>query len=111
MTGVPELLGSNFLKAGSASMLASSNFRSGGEILVDALNIHGVNTVFCLPGESFLAAIDALGGAGDAIRTIVTRHEAGAAHMAEAFGKLTGQPGICFVTRGPGASHATIGVH
>ncbi|WP_439362025.1 thiamine pyrophosphate-binding protein [Bradyrhizobium sp. DASA03007] len=85
--------------------------RSGGEILIDTLRIHGVDTVFCLPGESFLAAIDALAGASDAIRTVVARHEAGAAHMAEAYGKLTGQPGICFVTRGPGASHAAIGVH
>src|SRR5881392_1020984 len=92
-------------------MLMTSSQRSGGEILVDTLKIHGVDTVFCLPGESFLAAIDALAGAGDAIRTIVTRHEAGAAHMAEAYGKLTGHPGICFVTRGPGASHAAIGVH
>jgi acetolactate synthase-1/2/3 large subunit len=92
-------------------MLTNSGRRSGGEILIDALKIHGVDTVFCLPGESFLAAIDALAGADDAIRTIVTRHEGGAAHMAEAYGKLTGQPGICFVTRGPGASHATIGIH
>src|SRR5437868_1198634 len=111
MTAVPELLGSNLLKAGRASMLASSSFRSGGEILVDALKIHGVDTVFCLPGESFLAAIDALAGASNEIRTVVARHEAGASHMAEAYGKLTGKPGICFVTRGPGASHATIGVH
>ncbi len=92
-------------------MLMTSSPRSGGEILVDALKTNGVDTVFCLPGESFLAALDALAGAGEAIRTIVTRHEAGAAHMAEAYGKLTGRPGICFVTRGPGASHAAIGVH
>ena len=92
-------------------MLTTSGPRSGGEILIDALKIHGVDTVFCLPCESFLSAIDALAGADDTIRTIVTRHEGGAAHMAEAYGKLTGQPGICFVTRGPGASHATIGVH
>lgn len=92
-------------------MLASSGFRSGGEILVDALKVHGVDTVFCLPGESFLAAIDALAGASNKISTVVARHEAGASHMAEAYGKLTGRPGICFVTRGPGASHASIGVH
>lgn len=85
--------------------------RSGGEILVDALKIHDVDTVFCLPGESFLAAIDALAGADNTIRTITTRLETGAANMAEAYGKLTGKPGICFVTRGPGASHACIGVH
>jgi acetolactate synthase-1/2/3 large subunit len=92
-------------------MLTTANQRSGGEILVDTLRIHGVDTVFCVPGESFLAAIDALGGAREAIQTVVTRHEAGAAHMADAYGKLTGKPGICFVTRGPGASHAAIGVH
>ncbi|MEP9353648.1 thiamine pyrophosphate-binding protein [Xanthobacter sp. KR7-65] len=85
--------------------------RSGGEILVDALKIHGVDTVFCLPGESFLPALDALAGAADVIRTIITRHESAAANMAEAYGKLTGRPGVCFVTRGPGASHAAIGVH
>ncbi|MFG1181971.1 thiamine pyrophosphate-binding protein [Xanthobacter versatilis] len=92
-------------------MQHSANIRSGGEILVDALKIHGVDTVYCLPGESFLPAIDALAGAIGRIRTIVTRHEAAAANMAEAYGKLTGRPGICFVTRGPGASHAAIGIH
>ncbi|WP_029002661.1 thiamine pyrophosphate-binding protein [Azorhizobium doebereinerae] len=92
-------------------MIETSHSRTGGQILVDALKIHGVDTVFCLPGESFLAAIDALAGATDRIRTIVTRHEAAAANMAEAYGKLTGRPGVCFVTRGPGASHAAIGVH
>lgn len=93
------------------TMQHSAFIRSGGEILVDALKIHGVDTVYCLPGESFLPVIDALAGATDAIRTIVTRHEAAAANMAEAHGKLTGRPGICFVTRGPGASHAAIGIH
>lgn len=92
-------------------MQHSAFSRTGGQILVDALKIHGVDTVYCLPGESFLAAIDALAGATDVIRTIVTRHEAAAANMAEAHGKLTGRPGVCFVTRGPGASHAAIGIH
>ncbi len=92
-------------------MQHSAFSRTGGQIVVDALKIHGVDTVYCLPGESFLAAIDALAGATDAIRTIVTRHEAAAANMAEAYGKLTGRPGVCFVTRGPGASHAAIGIH
>jgi len=85
--------------------------RSGGQILVDALKIHGVDTVFALPGESFLAAIDALYDARNSIKAVVSRQEVGAATMAEAYGKLTGRPGICFVTRGPGASHAAIGVH
>jgi acetolactate synthase-1/2/3 large subunit len=85
--------------------------RSGGEVLVDALRIHGVDTAYCVPGESFLAVIDALYGAKDDIRLIVCRQEGGAAHMAEAHGKLTGKPGICFVTRGPGATNAAIGIH
>ena len=85
--------------------------RSGGRILVDQLRIHGVDTVFCVPGESYIAALDALGEARDEIRLIVCRQEGGAANMAEAYGKLTGRPGVCFVTRGPGASNASIGVH
>ncbi|MFC4275686.1 thiamine pyrophosphate-binding protein [Achromobacter aloeverae] len=85
--------------------------RTGGQILVDALRIHGVDTAFCVPGESFLAAIDAFHDAREAMRLIVCRQEGGAAHMAEAYGKLTGRPGICFVTRGPGATNASIGIH
>ena len=85
--------------------------RSGGRILIDALRIHGVDTVFCVPGESFLAAIDALHDASADIRLVVCRQEGGAAHMAEAHGKLTGRPGVCFVTRGPGAANASIGIH
>lgn len=92
-------------------MKHSAPQRSGGQILIDALKIHDVDTVFALPGESFLAAIDALYDARNAIKVVVTRQEVGAATMAEAYGKLTGKPGICFVTRGPGASHAAIGVH
>ncbi|MBN9592683.1 MAG: thiamine pyrophosphate-binding protein, partial [Alphaproteobacteria bacterium] len=85
--------------------------RTGGQALIDALKIHGADHVFCVPGESYLAALDALYGAQDAIRLIVCRQEGGAANMAEAYGKLTGRPGICFVTRGPGATNASIGVH
>lgn len=85
--------------------------RSGGEVLVDALRIHGTDTAYCVPGESFLAVIDALYGAKDDIKLIVCRQEGGAAHMAEAHGKLTGKPGVCFVTRGPGATNASIGIH
>jgi acetolactate synthase-1/2/3 large subunit len=85
--------------------------RTGGRILVDQLRIHGVDTVFCVPGESYLAALDALADARDAIRLVVCRQEGGAANMAEAYGKLTGRPGVCFVTRGPGATNASIGVH
>jgi acetolactate synthase-1/2/3 large subunit len=85
--------------------------RSGGQVLVDALKTHGVEMAFCVPGESFLPVIDALHDARESIRLIVCRHEAAASHMAEAHGKLTGKPGICLVTRGPGASHASIGIH
>ncbi|WP_153076507.1 thiamine pyrophosphate-binding protein [Paraburkholderia bonniea] len=84
---------------------------TGARLLVDALLTHGVERVFCVPGESFLAALDALHDETARIQTIVCRHEAAAANMAEATGKLTGRPGIAFVTRGPGATHASIGVH
>jgi acetolactate synthase I/II/III large subunit len=83
--------------------------RSGGQILVDQLGIHGADLAFCVPGESYLAVLDAL--YDSPLRLIVARHEAGAANMAEAYGKLTGRPGICLVTRGPGATHASVGVH
>lgn len=83
--------------------------RHGGQILVDQLKIQGVQRVFCLPGESFLAALDGLHQSG--IDTIVCRQEGGVTMMAEAHGKLTGQPGIAFVTRGPGATNAASGVH
>ena len=84
--------------------------RTGGRILVDQLRIHGVETVFCVPGESYLAALDAFYDAPE-IRLVVCRHEGGAAYMAEAHGKLHGRPGVCFVTRGPGATNASVGVH
>ena len=83
--------------------------RTGGQILVDQLLIHGVQQLFCVPGESYLAVLDALHDAHIAVT--VCRQEGGAAMMAEAQGKLTGQPGICFVTRGPGATNAAAGIH
>jgi len=83
--------------------------RSGGQILVDALKIHGTDTAFGVPGESYLDVLDALHESG--IRFIINRQEGGAAFMADAYGKMTGKPGICFVTRGPGATNASIGVH
>ena len=79
--------------------------------LVDTLVMNGVDKVFCVPGESYLAVLDALADVRDRIEVIVCRHEAGAANMAEAYGKMTGKPGVCMVTRGPGATHASIGVH
>jgi acetolactate synthase-1/2/3 large subunit len=84
--------------------------RSGGKAVVDVLVANGVDTVFCVPGESYIAVLDALYDA-PGVRVISCRHEAAAANMAEAYGKLSGRPGICFVTRAPGATHASIGVH
>ena len=89
---------------------SSSNQRTGGQILVDSLRIHGAERAFCVPGESYIAALDALYDAPE-IDLIVCRHESGAAMMADAYGKLTGNPGIVFCTRGPGATNASAGVH
>jgi acetolactate synthase-1/2/3 large subunit len=83
--------------------------RHGGKILSDQLVKLGVRRVFSVPGESFLAALDGLYDSG--IPNIVCRQEGGAAMMAEAYGKMTGQPGVCFVTRGPGAANASAGIH
>lgn len=83
--------------------------RTGGELLIDCLESQGVTTAFGVPGESYLAVLDALHDSP--IRFVLCRHEGGAAFMAEAWGKLSGRPGICFVTRGPGATNASIGVH
>ncbi|HEY2890883.1 MAG TPA: thiamine pyrophosphate-binding protein, partial [Dongiaceae bacterium] len=85
--------------------------RTGGQILIDQLKIHGVDLAFGVPGESYLAALDALYDARNSIRFITCRQEGGACVMAEAYGKMTGRPGICFVTRGPGATNASIGLH
>jgi acetolactate synthase I/II/III large subunit len=85
--------------------------RSGAQILVDALKIHGVDMAFGVPGESYLAVLDALYDVRDEIRFVICRQEGGAANMADAYGKLTGRPGICFVTRGPGATNASLGIH
>jgi acetolactate synthase I/II/III large subunit len=84
--------------------------RHGGKVLIDQLETQGVTTVFTVPGESFLAALDGLHDS-NRIKTIVCRQEGGASMMAEASGKLTGEPGICFVTRGPGAANAMSGLH
>jgi acetolactate synthase I/II/III large subunit len=83
--------------------------RTGGQILVDQLELNGADLAFCLPGESYLPVLDAL--YDSPIRLITCRHEQGAANAAEAYGKLTGRPGICLVTRGPGATQAAVGVH
>ncbi|MCZ0735711.1 thiamine pyrophosphate-binding protein [Phreatobacter sp. AB_2022a] len=83
--------------------------RTGGQILVDQLIIQGATDVFCVPGESYLAVLDALHDADT--KVTICRQEGGAAMMAEAYGKLTGRPGICMVTRGPGATNASPGLH
>ena len=92
-------------------MTDTASARTGGQIIVDALRRHGVDTAYCVPGESYLEVLDSLYDYRDEIRLVSCRHEGGAAFMAEAYGKLTGRPGICLVTRGPGASNAAIGVH
>ncbi len=85
--------------------------RTGGHILADQLALLGANKVFCVPGESFLELLDGLYDQSDQIQTVVCRHESGASNMADAYAKMTGQPGICAVTRGPGATNASNGVH
>jgi acetolactate synthase-1/2/3 large subunit len=83
--------------------------RTGGQIIIDCLQAQGVDRIFCVPGESYLPVLDALHDTE--IETIVTRHEGAAAIMAEADAKLTRRPGICMVTRGPGATNAALGIH
>ncbi|MAU19725.1 MAG: thiamine pyrophosphate-binding protein [Martelella sp.] len=91
--------------------MAETVKRSGGQVLVDQLLIHGADCAYCVPGESYLEVLDALYDVRDRFTLYNARHEAGAADMAEAYGKLTGRPGICMVTRGPGACQAAVGVH
>jgi acetolactate synthase-1/2/3 large subunit len=91
------------------AMRAKDNMRTAAEVLVDQLIVNGIRHVFCVPGESYLAVLDAFHDRDIAVT--VCRHEAGAAFMAEAVGKATGQPGICFVTRGPGSTNAAHGIH
>jgi acetolactate synthase-1/2/3 large subunit len=90
--------------------VTESNSRTGGRILVDQLRRHGVDRAFAVPGESYLAVIDALYDTPE-IALMICRHEGAAAMMADAYGKLTGRPGICLVTRGPGATNASAGIH
>jgi acetolactate synthase-1/2/3 large subunit len=90
-------------------MRAKDNMRTAAEVLVDQLRVHGVRHVFCVPGESYLAVLDAFHDSDLAVT--VCRQEGGACMMAEAIGKATGRPGVCFVTRGPGATNASHGIH
>ena len=91
--------------------MTAAKARAGGRLLVDQLVVHGADTAFTVPGESFLPVLDGFYDVQDKLKLIVCRHEAGAANMAEAYGKLTNRPGLCFVTRGPGATQAAVGVH
>jgi acetolactate synthase-1/2/3 large subunit len=91
--------------------MSTNNMRTGGKLLADQLRLHGAKMVFGVPGESYLAVLDGLYDYRDVLPFIVCRQEGGAAMMAEAYGKLTGQPGICMVTRGPGATNASAGIH
>ena len=90
-------------------MKTTGNTRTGGQLIVEALKANGVSRVSCVPGESYLAVLDALYESG--IETVVCRQEGGAAMMADTWGRLTGEPGICMVTRGPGATNASAGLH
>src|SRR5215471_9147164 len=90
-------------------MISKDNMRTAAEVLVDQLVVNGVRHAFCVPGESYLAVLDAFHDRDLAVT--VCRQEGGAAMMAEAVGKATGRPGVCFVTRGPGATNASAGVH
>jgi acetolactate synthase-1/2/3 large subunit len=89
---------------------SKDNLKTGGEILVESLRINSVDKIFCVPGESYLAALDAFYDVSE-IKLIVCRHESGAAMMADTYARLTGRPGVCFVTRGPGAANASAGLH
>src|SRR5260221_6551120 len=90
-------------------MTANDNMRTAAEVLVDQLVVNGIRHAFCVPGESYLAVLDAFHDRDLALT--VCRQEGGAAMMAEAAGKATGKPGVCFVTRGPGATNASAGIH
>src|SRR5438105_14925214 len=92
-------------------MKSDLNTRHGGKILADALAAQGVKLAFGVPGESYLPVLDGLHDLREKISFIVCRQEGGASYMAEAYGKLTGEPGVLFVTRGPGATNGAIGVH
>src|SRR5690606_652752 len=92
-------------------MSAAPRVRHGGKILADALDAQGVKLAYGVPGESYLPVLDGLHDLRERLRFIVCRNEGGASYMAEAHGKLTGEPGVLFVTRGPGASNGAVGVH
>ena len=106
---VPEQAGNGHSVVAPSMGPADLAPRLAGHVLVDQLRLHGTEHVFCVPGESYLPVLDGLVDAD--IQVTVCRQEGGAAIMAEAYGKLTGRPGICLVTRAPGAANAFAGVH
>ena len=89
----------------------NNKYFTGGQLLAECLDRNKVKNVFCVPGESYLGALDGLFDKKRSIKIINARHEAGACNMAESFGKITGRPGVAYVTRGPGACHASVGLH
>lgn len=89
----------------------SQQQRTVGQVVVDTIRAYGVNRAYCVPGESYLGVLEAVRELGTGFDLVVCRHEGGAAYMAEASGRLTGRPGVCMVTRGPGACNASIGIH
>ena len=91
--------------------MTKNNKKIGGHLLADQLSANGVDTIFCVPGESYLGLMDGLYNHKEKIKLITTRHESGAANMADAYAKLTNKPGICIVSRGPGATNASNGIH
>ena len=91
--------------------MTKNNKKIGGHLLSDQLFANGVDTIFCVPGESYLGLMDGLYNHKEKIKLITTRHESGAANMADAYAKLTNKPGICIVSRGPGATNASNGIH
>ncbi|MCC7281138.1 MAG: thiamine pyrophosphate-binding protein [Acetobacteraceae bacterium] len=99
------------MTTGTAKTVATRAPVSGGRMIASQLALHGADTVFAVPGESYLDLLDGLYEVRDQVRLITCRFEAGAVNMAEAYGKLTGRPGVAIVTRGPGACHGAIGVH
>jgi acetolactate synthase I/II/III large subunit len=102
---------SSVLEMRSPVAQENKSLRSGGRILADQLRLLGADTLYCVPGESFLGLLEGLYAHQDQIKVVTCRHESGASNMADAYGKLTGKPGICAVTRGPGATNASNGVH
>ncbi|MDE0539280.1 MAG: thiamine pyrophosphate-binding protein, partial [Rhodospirillales bacterium] len=89
----------------------SGETRTGGQVVIDILAANGIDRAYCVPGESYLGVLDAVREAGNSFTLHVCRQEGGAAYMAEAYACLTGRPGVCMVTRGPGACNAAIGIH